>query len=151
MAVNKSYFTDKTYIKQSKWLEMWRDVMDCPEITQVDVRKVKKSESSKEVQELAKYSAKDSDLCVSQNVFDVFYKALRGRQIITYNGLFKDAHKLYKDKKLDKYKYIDNTEYAYYLIYRWGKGKYAETERRELTEDELKKFNKQLIDEMDID
>lgn len=149
MAVNKSYFTDKTYIKQSKWLEMWREVMDCPEITQVDVRRLKKSEARKEINEIAKYSAKDSDMHTNQNVFDVFYKTLRGRQIITYNGLFKDANKLYKDKKLDKYKFVDNTEYVYFMLYRWGKGEYVETEKRELTEDERNKVNNQLINEIE--
>jgi len=151
MAVNKSYFTDKTYIKQSKWLEMWRDVMDCQEITQVDVRRLKKSEANKEIQEIAKYSAKDSDMLVSQDVFDTFFKALRGRQVITYNGLFKDANELYKDKKLDKYKFVDNTEYVYFMLYRWGKGEYVETEKRELTEDELNRINKQLIDDLQVD
>jgi len=151
MAVNKTYFSGRTYIKQSKWLEMWRDVMDCQEITQVDVRRLKKSEANKEISEIAKYSAKDTDMLVSQEVFDTFFKALRGRQVITYNGLFKDANNLYKEKKLDKYKFVDNTEYVYFMLYRWGKGEYAETERRELTQDELKKFNKQLIDEVDID
>lgn len=151
MAVNKTYFSGRTYIKQSKWLEIWKEAMDCLEITQVDVRRLRKSKENQEVQEIAKYAAKDSDMRISEEVFDTFYNALRGRQIITYNGLFKEANKLYKNKDLDKYKEIDDTEYVYFMLYRWGKGTYVETERRELTDDERKKINKHLIDEIDVD
>jgi len=104
-----------------------------------------------EIQEIAKYSVKDTDMLVSQEVFDTFFKALRGRQVITYNGLFNDANKLYKDKKLDKYKFVDNTEYVYFMLYRWGKGEYVETEKRELTKDELNRVNNQFINEIEVD
>ena len=40
MAVNSSFFTNRTYIKQKEWLELWRSVMKDNSITQVDVRKV---------------------------------------------------------------------------------------------------------------
>lgn len=151
MAVNSSYFTGRSYIKQEKWLDMWREVMDAPEITQVHVNKLKKNDASQEIYEIAKYAAKDSEMLLNQDVFENFYMALKGRQIITYNGLFKDANKMYKQKELDKYKEIDNTKYLYFMLYRWGKGQYVETEKRELTEDELNKLNKQLIDEIDTD
>ena len=151
MAVNNSYFTDRTYIKQEKWLNMWREVMENPDITQVDVRRMKKNTESKEISEIAKYAAKDSEMMINQQVFDIFYEALKGRQILTYNGLFKDANKLFKEKKLDKYKEIDETEYVYFLLYRWGLGKYVETEFRELTLEERGRFNHKLLEECEVD
>lgn len=45
------------------------------------------------VAEVAKYSAKDYEMSVSQEVFDVFYLALKGRQLIVYGGLLKDYAK----------------------------------------------------------
>ena len=42
IAVNKSYFTDKTYIKHDRWLELWRESTKQPEITNVHVCKIKK-------------------------------------------------------------------------------------------------------------
>ena len=151
IAVNKTYFTDKDYyLSQDRWLNLWRESTGDRSITQVSVKKVRANDR-KEVSELAKYGAKDADYLTSQGVFDIFYKALKGKQILTYNGLFKDAVVLFKDGKLDKYKMKDPTEYVYMLLYKWGFGNYVEEEIRELTEEEYNKVNKELIDEIDID
>ena len=64
-------------------------------ITQVDVRKL---ELEKGVAEISKYSAKDSDYLITQDVFDVMYKALKGRQIITYNGYLKNQQSCIKGR-----------------------------------------------------
>ena len=150
IAVNQSYFTDRTYINQEKWLSMWREAMSVPEITQVRVERIKEN-GGKEIQEIAKYSAKSSDYLVSQEVFGVFYKALDRRQKITYSGLFAEANKLFKAKKLDKYKEIDQTEYIWLLLYSWGAQKYIETECRELTEVEKARYSGKLVDEIEIE
>jgi|SRR5699024_5099652 len=133
-----------------RWLELWQQVTDNPNITQVDVRKVRENKK-KEVSEIAKYSAKDSDYLVDENVFEVFYKALKGKRLIVQSGLFKESMKLWKDGKLDKYKEVDTTEYVYALLYSWGKGNYVEDERRLLTDKERKEINHQLIEEEDVD
>lgn len=39
LVVPSNYFTGKGYIKQERWLEMWRESTRQPEITQVDIRK----------------------------------------------------------------------------------------------------------------
>lgn len=151
IAVNNSYFTQTSqYINQQRWLELWREATGDNSIMQVNVKKVKANDN-KEVAELAKYGAKDSDYLTSQEVFDIFYKALKGKQVLTYNGLFKDALALFKDGKLDKYKEVDPTEYVYMLLYKWGFGEYVEQEIRELTEEEYKKVNSELLDEMEVD
>ena len=147
LAVKKNYFSNN-YIKRDTWLEMWQKAKRDESITQVDVRKL---DMKKGVAEIAKYAAKDSDYLISQKVFDVMYNALKGRQIITYNGVFKDSAKLYKKGDLDYLKDVDLTEYVYRILWQWGKGEYVEREIRELTEEEKKRFNKQLIDEIDIE
>ncbi|WP_227541101.1 protein rep, partial [Klebsiella pneumoniae] len=151
IAVNKSYFNKPTqYIKRDKWLELWQQVTDNPSITQVDVRKIKQN-NHKEISEVAKYSAKDSDYLINENVFKTFYKALKGKRLIVYSGLFKTASKLFEEGEIDKYKEVDTTEYIYALMYSWGKGKYVEDEKRKLTEDEYRKLNKKLINELEIE
>lgn len=81
----------------------------------------------------------------------VFYKALKGKRLIVYSGLFKDAMNLFKDGKLDEYKEKDTTKYVYAILYNWGQSKYIEEERRLLTEEEQKEINGQLFDEMEIE
>ena len=150
VAVNKSYFTQtKQYISQERWLELWQEATGDHSITQVDVRKAKLNDL-KEVYELAKYSAKDSDYLVSPSVFKTFYLALKGKQVLVFGGLFKDAHKLYKLGELDCYKKQDNIEYIYMLYYNWHKKEYEESKVRELLDEEKKKLNKNLIDEIEV-
>jgi len=149
IAVNKNYFNNSwSYIKRDRWLEIWQQVTDNPNITQVDVRKVREN-NSKEVSEVVKYSAKDSEYLVDENVFEFFYKALKGKRLIVQSGLFKESMKLWKEGKLDKYKDVDTTEYVYALLYSWGKGNYVEDEKRLLTVEERKEVNNQFIKEND--
>lgn len=151
IAVNKSYFTDKEYyITHKRWLELWQESTKNPLITQVNVQKVSKSRDDK-VYEVAKYSAKDSDYLVDENVFEVFYRALKGKRLLVYSGLFSEANKKFKKGELDKYKEMDHTEYVYALMYNWGQSKYVELEKRCLTEEEQKDVNHQLMEEIEIE
>ncbi|MDU3299714.1 MAG: protein rep, partial [Clostridioides difficile] len=151
IAVNKTYFKKSNlYISQQRWLELWREATGDSSITQVDVRKVR-TNSLKEVYELAKYSAKDSDYLVSRPVFEVFYKALKGKRLVVYGGLFKDANVMYENGELDCYKVKDNIEYVYMMCYLWAKNEYENSNIRELTEEEKKKVNKNLVDVIEVD
>lgn len=150
IAVNKSYFKDiKYYISRERWLELWQLSTGDNSITQVDIKKAK-ANNLKEVYELAKYSAKDSDYLVSRLVFETFYKSLKGKQVLVFSGLFKDAHKMYKLGKLDCYKKQNDIEYVYKLYYNWHKNEYENTKCIELTDEEKKRINKTLIDEIDM-
>lgn len=66
IAVNKSYFSDKTYIKRDRWLQLWQESTKQPEITQVDIRKIKKQPMDDDPdgiygvsREICKYITKD--------------------------------------------------------------------------------------------
>lgn len=149
IAVNKSYFTDKRYyISQKEWLELWRDVTGISEITQVQVQKIRQN-NNKELYEMAKYSGKDSDYLINQKVFDAFYKSLKGKQILVYSGLFKDAKKKLKNGDLDYLKEIDPTEYVYQIFYMWNKNEYLASEIFDLTDEEKQKINHQMINEIE--
>ena len=151
IAVNKSYFKKSNlYITQERWLELWRSAMGDDRITQVDVRKAKANDY-KEIYEIAKYSAKDSDYLINRDVFKTFYTALKGKQLIVYGGLFKDAHKMYQNGELDVYKEIDEIEYTYMLYYNWHKNIYENSRIRDLPEEEKNKINKQLINDLDLE
>lgn len=66
---------------------------------------------------------------------------------MTFNGLFKEAAKLYKNKELDYLKEADENPYELLILYSWGYGSYIETERRELTEDERRDLRHEIEEE----
>lgn len=149
IAVNKSYFTDKRYyISQQEWLDLWRDVTGISEITQVQVQKIRQN-NNKELYEMAKYSGKDSDYLINQQVFDAFYKSLKGKQVLVYSGLFKEAKKKLKNGDLDYLKKIDPTEYIYQIFYIWKQKEYLASELYDLTEQEKREINYKMIDEIE--
>lgn len=149
IAVNRSYFKDtKSYISQKEWLNLWRDVTDMPEITQVQVQKIRQN-NNKELYEMAKYSGKDSDYLINQKVFDAFYKSLKGKQILVYSGLFKEARKKLKDADLDYLKEIDPTEYVYQIFYMWNQKEYLASEIFDLTDEEKREVNQKMINEIE--
>jgi len=139
-AVNSGYFYGGNYVEQAIWLELWRKCMRDFSITQVDVRGVTCRNDSNEMAEgykfdaaeFAKYAAKDKDFMHSRSVFDVFYCALKGRQVLTYGGLFAEANKKLKNDELEEYIKPDNTVYYWEIMYSWKGKEYIEEKRREL-------------------
>lgn len=152
LAVNKTYFNKpNVYIRQSRWLELWQQSTKNSMITQVDVRRVKHTNNKKEVSEIAKYSAKDSDYLQNEAVFETFFNALSGKRLIVYSGLFKEASKLYDNKELEHYKEIDPTQYIYLLFYHWGQMEYIQTEQKLMSEALQKEVNQQMFDDEDFE
>jgi len=165
LSVNKSYFTDSDYyISQEKWLNMWRECTGLngvtekgtDEITQLHITKVRngvgKNSKGSAINEIAKYSAKDSDMLLSEKVFDIFYENLKGRQLLTFNGLFKEYKKKFENKELEKYFVKDENEYFWKLLATWNNDlkKYKQLYEL-LSEEEFKKFNGKNIEELEIE
>lgn len=161
IAVNKSYFNNsKLYISQGRWLDMWRnatgkigvDENGIDEITQLDVRKVKGGKSDNAFKEMAKYSTKDSDMIVNQEVFDTLYHATKGKRTIVYAGIFKDFKRLYEKGELKEYLAVDENDYYWFVRSTWDNDtKQYESIYQEMSEDEKKLFNKRKQTEIDID
>ncbi len=153
VAVNKSYFNmPSEFISKAEWLEMWRGCMKDNSITQVDAKKVRATETSNSnaVLEIAKYSAKGSDLYHSESVFDTFYLALKRRQLIVYSGMMKDYAKKFKNGELDRFKKENEDEYTHLLQSVW-KGSTYDSKLRELTQEEMEAYNERakFIEESD--
>lgn len=98
LAVKPSYFHKAAeYISHSEWLSMWRAAMSDESITQVHIERV--SDDLKSIKEVSKYSVKDSDFIISDdiNLTDklvyVLSRALYGRRLVSMSGVFKKAHK----------------------------------------------------------
>lgn len=144
VVVNKSYFVSRDFISKAEWLELWRSCMQDNSITQVDARKVSdtKTGNTNAVLEVAKYSAKGNDLYHSEKVFDVFYGALKRRQLIVYSGIMKEYAKKFKDGELDRFKKENEEDYTHLLQAVWNGSGY-EKKVRELTPEEFESYNEQ--------
>ncbi len=116
LAVNKSYFRSKHYLKRNEWLDMWKKATKDNSITQVDVRKARGKRNlegelavkalSSAIAEIAKYSVKPSDYLgkVDENGFlvnpfpddkideivETFSNALHGRRFCSFGGIFEE-------------------------------------------------------------
>ncbi len=138
IAVDSDYFTRENYVKREKWLEIWQNSKKDKSISQVDIRVA--DESS--FRELSKYEAKDKEyLHYSQEVFDVFYEALKGRKTMTYNGCFNEYKKYYENEDLDDYIEKDNNYYTKTKFHEYEKKKYHLKKERELNEEEIEEYN----------
>ena len=147
IAVKASYFKSRDYVKRDTWLKIWRECTGNSEITQVDIRKA----NEKSFRELAKYEAKAIDfLGYSQEVFDTFYFAMKGRKMFTWNGCFLEGKKKYKKGDLDKYKEIDENEYTHISFHSYNKTDYDLIKERKMNKKEFEKYNNMAIMEEEI-
>lgn len=149
IAVKPSYFTSRDFVKRDTWLRIWRECTGNDKITQVDIRKA----NEKSFRELAKYEAKAIDfLSYSQEVFDTFYFAMKGRKMLTWNGCFQTAKKKYKKGDLDKYKDVDESEYTHISFHSYNQTNYDLIKEREMSKKEFEKYNNMaILDEEIVD
>lgn len=150
IAVDKTYFKNtRKYLKHADWLALWKQAMRDDSIQFVNIQRVKTESKNKAFLEIAKYSAKDTDLLKSQDTFDTLYTALKGKRLLSYSGIFKEYNKRYKDGLLNAYKNLDTNEYIYLVTAQFNQNKYEQVYEL-LTDEQKALFNKHLIDETDL-
>ena len=148
LAVDKSYFNNRDkYISRDEWLSMWQSSKRDSSITQVDIRRAK-FDDFKSVLEIATYSAKASEYLLNADIFKVFYENLKGRQLITFNGLFKDTLKAFKNGELEEFQAVDENVYVSREWYKWFDNLYRLERMDEVHLENLDKIYK---DEIEID
>ncbi|MPQ45116.1 protein rep, partial [Clostridium tarantellae] len=103
LMVNKSYFTDtKQYISQKNWTVLWKDCLNIDYNPIVNVKAFKtstKNIAKKSVAEVAKYTVKDNDYLIKDQVMTdssvmILNNALKGRRLIAFGKDFRSIHKL---------------------------------------------------------
>ena len=103
------------YIGRDTWLAMWREATGILEITQVDVRRVRKQSKRKPIEaitaEVAKYATKPAsyvkrtlkgDFEASGEVVRTLHYALRNRRLVAYGGLFAKMRKELRLEDVEK-------------------------------------------------
>tara|TARA_B100001996_G_scaffold201784_1_gene154476 strand:- start:5320 stop:6402 length:1083 start_codon:yes stop_codon:yes gene_type:complete len=117
LIVPESYFKrDRDlYIDRDAWLRMWQEVTGLPEITQVDIRRVKKLRKGTAVEsvaaEVAKYATKPGDYVrelpnglfeANATVVEALHAALRRRRLVAFGGKFKEYRKQLEMQEVDE-------------------------------------------------
>lgn len=101
LQVDESYFTGRNYIKRDTWLELWQEAMRDPNITQVDVRAVKKEIASdnivNEIMKTFNYSIKEVDFENPDKWLLEYFRQVYRRRFIVAGGSMKPAIKDLRD------------------------------------------------------
>lgn len=96
LAVNKSYFRSRDYVKTSQWAEMWQSCLRVDYLPIVDCRKIRQKGNqieSKAVIETLKYTTKVEDLLSDKGWFLELTEQLFKKRFIATGGCFKDILK----------------------------------------------------------
>ena len=108
LVVNKSYYDSRDYISQREWTSLWKDVLKIDYTPIVDIRRFKDKKGkgiSKSIAEVAKYTVKDNDYIVRNEIGEVIEtltddavlildQALANRRLTAYGGVLKEIHKM---------------------------------------------------------
>ncbi len=88
------------YIPQKEWQQLWKKALKLDYDPSVDIRAIKQQKDSTDplaslINEVVKYPVKSTDLSVlSQALFEVFTKEMKGIRNLGYGGIFKEYRKL---------------------------------------------------------
>jgi len=100
IAVSKSYFTSRDYLKQCEWTQLWQQSLKVDYTPVVNIKRFNKSKNiKKSVSEAAKYTVKSSDYLIRGNneltdkLVAVLDGALAYKRLIAYGGRLKEIHK----------------------------------------------------------
>lgn len=98
IAVNPSYFTDRTYLNYERWRQLWREAARLDYDPQVDVRRMK-GLSPKDLAELAKYTAKSGEYILPDDweltvdTVRTLDAALSHRRFLAFGGCIAEARR----------------------------------------------------------
>lgn len=99
LAVTKSYFSGRTYLKHEKWVQLWRKAARLAYDPQVNIQRVKGQNVEGICAEVAKYATKSDDIIcfddwdLTVETVRVLDRAFAKRRFIAFGGIFKDIHK----------------------------------------------------------
>jgi len=144
LAVRKSYF-HKSYISQAKWAQIWQKCLKVDYLPVVDVRRVKgaifdgsRVDYSRVVAEIAKYSVKDKDflilddIALSERVLSKLVSTLNYKKMCGFFGCFADVRKRLQLDDIENGDLVNTDNNAIRIdvatlvvTYRWTGGMYS--------------------------
>lgn len=132
LAVKSTYFNANYYINQEEWTNIWKNYLkiDYSPVVHIQKAYIKKGKNSSSAEvEASKYTVKDSDYLIENNlvlsaqIVDVLDSALKRVRIIAFGGVLK---KYYQELQLSEENYNDEKIAedieSVVLKYRWNFG-----------------------------
>lgn len=123
LMVKPSYFNSKNYITHLELAELWQKVLKVDYLPNIDIRTVKNKHNNKDdlttaVQELLKYSVKESDLLADAKWLYELTEQVFKKRFIASGGALKDILKestednedFLNDEELDAIESVENEE-----------------------------------------
>lgn len=97
MCVRPSYYKSRYYIPHARWLDLWRDAMRDPSITQVNIKRTYGT-PEQAAAEIAKYTAKPGDYLDASDIDTMIARveeldaALANLRMLAFGGCMREAH-----------------------------------------------------------
>ncbi len=117
--VTSSFYKKENYVSNAQLLTDWRKATGQQDITQVFIKCFKPTSINPDcIVKISRYTAKASDYCINEEVFDTFYKALYRKRKLVYTGMCKTYRDEYvKAVKSKKSSPSENEEHICKIIY----------------------------------
>ena len=113
LIVPSSYFSGRSYLKQSDWVTMWRKALRLDYNPVLDVQAVKQGSKPMElVPELLKYCTKESDLVADREWFLELTRQMHKMKCVTTGGVLKEYLKELEQEPEDLIGESDESETA---------------------------------------
>ena len=97
LCVRPSYYKSRYYIPHARWLDLWRDAMRDPSITQVNIKRTYGT-PEQAAAEIAKYTAKPGDYLDASDIDAMIGRveeldaALASLRMLAFGGCMREAH-----------------------------------------------------------
>lgn len=97
LCVRPSYYKSRYYIPHARWLDLWREAMRDPSITQVNIKRTYGT-PEQAAAEIAKYTAKPGDYLDASDVDAMIERveeldaALASMRMLAFGGCMREAH-----------------------------------------------------------
>jgi plasmid rolling circle replication initiator protein Rep len=130
IAVDRTYFIGRNYIKQDKWRELWRDCLRADYLPQVNVKKVRPKKGIDDpVQaltagliETVKYETKPDDLASDRDWLIELTRQTHKTRAIAVGGIFREF--LNEEEPEDLISENDSTEHSdVIVVFDWKKSR----------------------------
>lgn len=123
IAVNRSYFKNREYVSHDEWVDFWKQSYENVAKIKMDQKPlvdVKRVYDEGAAFEITKYCAKPcAEFYEDEDVYSNMRNAVKGKQLVSPGGLFKEAFDLFENDELDYLMNEEEIKWIHRIRYEW--------------------------------